>query len=160
MLRILVALLAGLTSSVFAGNAGKMQIFATAFLDVQGLFPNTLQSCSDIAPASVAPLQAAYAQWQAKHGVYQQELQQIIRKNLLLEVGAEQTEQAIAAFKYAASQQIAPIHFPQNYHFKDDYFCTRSLLREFAEGTGDSGGLPLKFADYVREWKQQSIPAK
>ncbi|WP_287876870.1 hypothetical protein [Aquitalea sp.] len=160
MLRIAVALLATLSSPVFAANTSKTQIFATAFLDVQGLFPNTLQSCAAIAPASVAPLQAAYAQWQARHGAYQQELQQIIRKNLLLEVGPEKTEQAIAAFKNAASKQIAPIHFPQNYHFKDDYFCTRSLLREFAEGSDDSGGLPLKFADYVREWKQQSTPAK
>lgn len=155
MLRIAVVLFATLSTPVFAANASKTQIFATAFLDVQGLLPNTLQSCADISPASVAPLQDAYAQWQAKHGVYQQELQQIIRKNLLLEVGPEQTEQAIAAFKNAASKQIAPIHFPQNYHFKDDYFCTRSLLREFAEGTDNSGGLPLKFADYVREWKQQ-----
>ncbi|SCK23138.1 hypothetical protein [Vogesella sp. LIG4] len=142
-----------------AGDTGKLQILYTAYLDVQGLFPNTLAACARAAPASVAPLQQQYAQWQREHGVHQQELQQLIRQ-LLQQAQPDKADEAIASLRESAAKELAPLHFPQNYSFKDDYFCTRLLPLDFK---GTEGGLDLQFGKYVQEMKadlaKQSAPA-
>ena len=130
---------------------GKLQFMATAFLDVQGLFPKTLAACTRAAPNTTEPLQKLFDKWKLEHGVFQTELQQLIRQNLVTKAGDEKADELIVELLTAAVKEIAPLHFPQNHEFKDDYFCTR-LLPSDLKGEG----LPLKFGDYVKDVRQMA----
>ncbi|SCK23130.1 hypothetical protein [Vogesella sp. LIG4] len=145
-----------LCQMAMAHEIGGLQIFITAYLDVAGLFPKTLAACARAAPASVAPLQQQYAQWQREHGVHQQELQQLIRRMLLQEQPgkADEADNAIASLRETAATVLAPLSFPQNVSsLKDDTFCTRRLPQVFAS-TG-----PLQFGNYVQELKALAKPS-
>ena len=145
MRKLIVILLFGIPSLASAGGTGNFQYLYTAFLDVQGLFPKTLAACTRVAPETTEPLQKLFEQWKAEHGVFQPELQSLIRQYYVNEVGEEKAAELIEQIRANVAAEIAPLHFPQNHEFKDAYFCTRMLPADFK---GED--LALKFGDYVR----------
>lgn len=150
LMRKLFFILCLVTSSpIFADTTGKLQFMYSAFLDVQNLFPRTLAACARAAPDTAEPLQNLVDQWKLEHGVFQTELQQLIRQILVKQSGDEKADALIVQIRNSVDKQIAPLYFPQNHEFKDDYFCRRLLPSDLK---GD--GLPLKFGDYVRDLRK------
>ena len=133
--------------TVPAKGLGSLQFMATAFLDVDALFPSTLKACAEIAPETVEPLTSLYSHWRKAQGVFQPELQRLIQEILIAEVGEEKTQKMLLHLKSSAVK-LGKLHFPQDYHFKDNYFCTRLLPKDF-----NGKGAMLQFKDYVESLK-------
>ncbi|RQO37072.1 hypothetical protein DBR37_02435 [Herminiimonas sp. KBW02] len=137
------------TSFARADNTGKLQFMFTAYLDVPALFPGTLASCVTFDPSTGPELQRLYSLWYEAHGRHQGELQQLLHAYWSKEMGEARAQAFIADIKIRVQTQLAPLHFPQNHTWTDNWFCTRLLPKDLR-----GKDLMLNFAWYVEELKK------